>query len=73
VVEGKNRTIDILLTKDFVYLSTLEVNENSLLAGIAVGNKLFLGCSYNNLYVFSTNSFNRLAKIETKEYIHRFI
>lgn len=74
VVQGKNRTIDILQLRDLTYMTTLDVNENSFLAGIVMGTKLFIGCSYNNLYVFNTSSnFMKAAKLETKEYIHQFI
>jgi len=55
-------------------VANLDVNGNSLLCGIIAGKKIFLGCSYNNLYVFNTGSnFSKIAKLETKEFIHKFI
>lgn len=50
--DGNHNNLEVLSKHDLSHVATLKTDNQSAFSFIAVGQKLFAGCSGNNLFVF---------------------
>ena len=51
-VDGNSNNVEVLNKNDLSLMATLSTDNNAVFSMIMIGQKLFAGCSNNNLFVF---------------------
>jgi outer membrane protein assembly factor BamB len=73
-LDGLNGNVDVFKADDFTLIATLDTNESSMISGIFIEDKLYIGSSNKRLYVYDTKQdFRLLYMIDTQNNVNCFL